>query len=93
MTVQPVETLRCGSVGLDVSEDWKPVEGPSQRQSRADPVGEVNRGYVVVVIVGPACMAPELVKFAGKISVRAPILLDRVKDGNAIRRNGDRAAE
>ena len=48
---------------------------------------------MIVIIVGSAAVAAEHVEFAGKVGIRAPVVLDRIENGNAVDGDRDGAAK
>ena len=87
-----VELFRGRAVGLGESINRIPIQGEGDRQVGAEHRLQVERGRVVVVVVGAAAVAAPLVEFADLLRDFPAVVL-RIKDRNAVGGEGDGAAE
>ena len=87
-----IQPRRHRPVGLGQPEDGVTVHGEGDREVGPERVGQVQRGRMVVVIVGPAAVATPLIQFSDEGRYLAAIV-GRVEDGNAVGCERDRPLE
>lgn len=84
------ELLALLRLRVEEAVDRESIECVCDRLSLADDLLDRQRRSVVVVVVGAAAMAAELVEFADRERIDATIV-ERVEDRNAVRCERDRA--
>ena len=93
MPVGGIERLHRGTVGLPLAEDREPVEAEGDRGVFADDLGEVERGHVVVIVVGTPGVPPELVELTVPMGVVPAALRRRIEDRDTVHRDRDRTGQ
>ena len=86
-----IEVSRGAPGTLLRTDDRISVHGPCHGPAESDGLLQVIGKNVVVVIVSTPCVAPELVELTVCERVAPSVLLDRVEDGDAVDRDGDRS--
>ena len=88
VTPEGVQPHRRHPVGLGQPVDRIPVHGEGDGQGRTQHIGEMQRGRMVVVIVGTTAVSAPLIEFTDQRRDLATIV-GRVEDRDAIGRQGD----
>ena len=84
VTVKRVQSGQTSPIWLGQSIDGISIQGISQRQVRPQSFGQMPRCHVVMIVVRPPAMPPILVEFPRQKGVGSSVVLDRVKNRNAV---------